>query len=79
MFVRGTSVNIKASASSLCNNLTVISSKEKESFTYGVVHKAFVCVTNVSKGSIVTQKQVTCKGEGSHSSSALLQVRLHEM
>lgn len=74
MFVRDTSVSIKGSASSLCNNLTVLSSREKESVTYGVVHKAFVCITNVTKGSAVNQKQVSCKGEGAHSSSAVLQV-----
>lgn len=67
-------MNLKASASALCNNLTVLSSKEKQSVTYGVVHKAFVCITNVTKGSVVNQKQVSCKGEGSYSSSAVLQV-----
>lgn len=74
MFARDTSVSVKASASSLCNNLTVLSSKEKESTTYGVVHKAFVCITNVTKGAVVNQKQVSCKGEGAHSSSSVLQV-----
>ena len=75
MFARDTSVALKASASSVCNNLTVLSSNEKQSITYGVVHKAFVCITNVTKGSVVNQKQVACKGEGAHSSSAVLQVR----
>lgn len=75
MFVKGTSVGLKASASSLCNNLTVLSSNEKQSVTYGVVHKAFVCITNVTKGAIVNQRQVSCKGEGAHSSSAVLQVK----
>ena len=75
MFTRSTSVALKASASSLCNNLTVLSSQEKQSVTYGVVHKAFVCITNVTKGSVVNQKQVSCKGEGTHSSSAVLQVK----
>ena len=75
MFVKGTSVSLKASASSLCNNLTVLSSKEKQSTTYGVVHKAFVCITNVTSGAVVNQKQVSCKGEAAHSSSAVLQVR----
>lgn len=69
-------MNLKASASSLCNNLTILTSKEKQSVTYGVVHKAFVCITNVTKGSVVNQKQVSCKGEGAHSSSAVLQVSL---
>ena len=76
MFSRDSSVSIKASASSLCNNLTVLSSKEKQSLTYGVVHKAFVCITTVTKGTVVNQKQVSCKGEGAHSSSAVLQVFL---
>jgi len=75
MFVKGNSVNLKASASSLCNNLTVLSSKEKQSVTYAVVHKAFVCITNVTTDSVVSQKQVSCKGEGAHSSSAVLQVK----
>lgn len=77
MFVKDTSVSLKASASSLCNNLTILSSKEKQSVTYGVVHKAFVCITNVTKGAVVNQKQVSCKGEGAHSSSAVLQVKLN--
>ncbi|XP_020627702.1 WD repeat-containing protein 54-like [Orbicella faveolata] len=79
MFVKGTSVGLKASASSLCNNLTVLSSKEKQSVTYGVVHKAFVCITNVTKGAIVNQRQVSCKGEGAHSSSAVLQAKWCEL
>lgn len=79
MFARETSVALKASASSLCNNLAVLSSKEKQSFTYGVVHKAFVCITNVTKGSVVNQKQVFCKGEGTHSSSAVLQAKWCEL
>ena len=30
-----------------------------------VLHKAFVCITNVTMGSsVVNQKQVSCKGEG---------------
>lgn len=79
MFTRSTSVALKASASSLCNNLTVLSSQEKQSVTYGVVHKAFVCITNVTKGSVVNQKQVSCKGEGTHSSSAVLQAKWCEL
>ena len=74
MFARDTSVNLKASASSLCNNLTVLSSAEKQSVTYAVVHKAFVCITSATEGSVINQKQVSCKGEGAHSSSAVLQV-----
>ncbi|RMX56463.1 hypothetical protein pdam_00008826 [Pocillopora damicornis] len=79
MFSRDPSVSIKASASSLCNNLTVLSSKEKQSLTYGVVHKAFVCITTVTKGTVVNQKQVSCKGEGAHSSSAVLQAKWCEL
>ena len=74
MFTRCPSVALKASASALCNNLTVLSLPDKQSITYGVVHKAFVCITNVTKGTVVNQKQVSCKGEGAHSSSAVLQV-----
>ncbi|KAL9982868.1 hypothetical protein ACROYT_G004977 [Oculina patagonica] len=53
--------------------------KEKQSITYGVVHKAFVCITNVTKGVVVNQKQVSCKGEGAHSSSAVLQAKWCEL
>lgn len=79
MFTRCPSVALKASASSLCNNLTVLSLPDKQSITYGVVHKAFVCITNVTKGSVVNQKQVSCKGEGAHSSSAVLQAKWCEL
>ncbi|EDO41534.1 predicted protein [Nematostella vectensis] len=79
MYVKDAPVNLKASASSLCNNLAIWPVKEKETITYAVVHKAFVCLTNVAKGSIPTQRQVSCKGEGAHSSSSVLQAKWCEL
>lgn len=69
-------MSIKASASLLSNNLAILRSKEKESLTYAVVHKALVCLSNVVKGGIPNLRQVACKGEGAHSSSAVQQVRI---
>ena len=74
MYVKASPVTLKASASSLCNNMAILCSTEKQTITYAIVHKAFVCLANVAKGGIATQKQVSCKGEGAHSSSSVLQV-----
>ena len=76
MYRKGTPITVKGSASLLCNNLAVLPSLEKQSTSYAVVHKSFVCITNVAKGGITCQRQVTCKGEGAHTSSSVLQVNI---
>lgn len=75
MYVKDAPVSLKGSASLLCNNLAILKPKDKETTSYAVVHKALVCLSNVTKGGgIPTLKQVSCKGEGAHSSSAVQQV-----
>ncbi|XP_031568831.1 WD repeat-containing protein 54-like [Actinia tenebrosa] len=75
MYVKDAPVYLKSSASLLSNNLAILRSKEKESITYAVVHKALVCLSNVGKGGFSNLKQVACKGEGAHSSSAVQQAK----
>ena len=77
MFVKASPVSLKASASSLCNNIAILNSKEKQTTTYAIVHKAFVCLSTVAKGAAnATHKQVSCKGEGALANSSVLQVRI---
>lgn len=78
MYVKDAPVSLKGSASLLCNNLAILKPKDKETISYAVVHKALVCLSNVAKGGgIPTLKQVSCKGEGAHSSSAVQQVAIY--
>ncbi|KXJ18917.1 WD repeat-containing protein 54 [Exaiptasia diaphana] len=76
MYVKDAPVSLKGSASLLCNNLAILKPKEKESTSFAVVHKALVCLSNVAKGGGVPSiKQISCKGEGAHSSSAVQQAK----
>ncbi|XP_071792598.1 WD repeat domain 54-like [Asterias amurensis] len=62
MFQKSKPVHMKGSASLLYNNLTVLSSPEKNMTTYAVVHKSVVCMAScASDTSNVSHKQVACK------------------
>ena len=78
MYVKDAPVSLKASASLLCNNLAILKPKDKDTMSYAVVHKALVCLSNVTKGGgIPNMRQVSCKGEGAHSSAAVQQVQVY--
>ena len=83
MYKRSATVQLKSSASILCNNLDVCKSSGKpaEECKIAVIHKSVVWVfspkdalcTTPADG-VVPFKQVFCKGESSQSCSVILQV-----
>ena len=83
MYKRGDSVQVKSSASILCNNLDVFKSSGKlvDECKLAVIHKSLVWVfvpkevkMKQPTDGALPYKQVHCKGENMHSSSNILQV-----
>eukprot|EP00794_Sanderia_malayensis_P005118 gene5118-5767_t len=87
MYKRGTSVQIKSSASLLCNNLDVCAAQGKSASEskLSVVHKSVVWIFNPadvlanskqpSVDGASPYKQVCCKGESSQTQTAILQAK----
>ncbi|KAL8572681.1 hypothetical protein ACOMHN_049810 [Nucella lapillus] len=62
MYRREKPIVVKGSASSLCNNLSILVMPDKRQISYAVVHKYAVNVITASTdGSSVTSRQVICK------------------
>ncbi|XP_059169121.1 WD repeat-containing protein 54-like [Physella acuta] len=62
MFRKEKPITLKASASSLCNNLALHLMPEKRQIGYAVVHKSMVNIACATPdGSVVTGRQVICK------------------
>lgn len=85
MYKKGTSIQIKSSASLLCNNLDVcrLPGKPADDCNLAVIHKSVVWIFNpkevLAKQSkidgAIPFKQVFCKGESSQACSAILQAK----
>lgn len=62
MYRREKPIALKGSASSLCNNLSILVMPDKRQISYAVVHKYAVnVVAAATDGSSVTARQVICK------------------
>eukprot|EP00795_Rhopilema_esculentum_P012302 gene12302-2949_t len=84
MYKRGDSVQVKSSASILCNNLDVFKSSGKpvDECKLAVIHKSLVWVFVPKEVKLkqptdgaLPYKQVHCKGENMHSASNILQAK----
>ncbi|CAD5117886.1 DgyrCDS6630 [Dimorphilus gyrociliatus] len=77
MYKREKSLNIKGSASAVCNNLSVNVQPDKDRITYAVVHKSVVNITTSSvDGRNIAARQVVCKEQSSTASCIIIQAKI---
>lgn len=77
MYKRNKSLNVKGSASAVCNNLSVNVQTKKDRITYAVVHKSVVNITTSSlDGKNITARQVICKEQSSTASCIVIQAKI---